>query len=76
MVIYLQNVGFTLRATCINPVLYYDAPGCVSYPFFQVWDPDFVNDIGFSRVYMHISVCCYYILGWWSNFMVQYCRPR
>lgn len=64
MVIYLQNVGFTLRATCINPVLYYNAPGCVSYTFFRDWDPDFVDDIlrPFSRVHSCGHKCMMYAI--------------
>jgi hypothetical protein len=37
--------GFVMRATCIDPTLLYNGPGCVSYDFFLDWDPDFVLSI-------------------------------
>ena len=40
-----QDEGFYLRGTCINPIVAYNQPGCVSYEFFLDWDPEFVNDI-------------------------------
>ena len=40
-----QNLGFVLRGTCINPVLYYNTPGCVSYTYWKSWDPLFVDQI-------------------------------
>jgi hypothetical protein len=37
--------GFTIRGTCINPHVAYNQPSCVSYDFFRVWDPEFVNSV-------------------------------
>lgn len=37
--------GFYIRGTCINPILYYNQPGCVDYNFFLAWDPEFVTRV-------------------------------
>ena len=48
-----------MRATCIDPTLLYNGPGCVSYDFFLDWDPDFVQSINrqFSMVCDLICMC-------------------
>ena len=43
-VFLLSQVGFVLRATCLNPAEY-NLPGCTDLQFFREWDPGFVNII-------------------------------
>ena len=41
--LFSQRSRFVIRATCIDIFNNYNALGCVSYNYWNDWDPDFVE---------------------------------